>query len=110
MSLPEPIIVDLFDIEYKPSQVAIDHVGDTIESYGFSVDSIDDYDIRLWFNWKLTEDRNVGGKLIVDRMSRTFEITATSGDIVYTPLVTKDFDLIEEFLWLLEKDVNDQLE
>ena len=105
MSLPEPIIVDLFDVEYKPSKVAIDHVGDIIENFGFSVESIDDYDIRLWFNWRLTEDKAVTGKLIVDRMNRTFEITASSNDVVYTPLVTRDFDLVEEFLRLLEIDV-----
>ena len=110
MPLPKPIIVDLFDIEYRPSNVAIDHIGDVIESFGFSVDSIDNYDIKLWFNWKqLTENKAINGKLIIDRMNRIYEIAASSDNVIYTPLITKNFDLVEEFLRLLEKDIDDKV-
>jgi len=104
MSLPEPIVVDLFDVEYKPSKVAIDHIGDIIDGFGFQVENIDDYDIRLWFDWRLAENKSVKGRLIIDRMNRTFEITASNNEIIYTPLVTRNFRLVEKFLRLLEED------
>jgi hypothetical protein len=108
MPLPKPVIVDLFDVEYRPSQVAIDHVADLIEGFGFRVSDINDYDIRVWFNFGMV-NRGLDGKLIVDRMTRTFEIFAEDGGITYTALKTKDFDQIEKFLQLLEEDVNDPM-
>ena len=107
--LPKPIIVDLFDVEYRPSQVAIDHVADIIEGFGFSVSHINNYDIRVWFNFGMA-DSELDGKLIVDRMDRTFEIFAEAGEITYTALKTKEFGQVEKFLQLLEEDISDPME
>jgi hypothetical protein len=109
--LPKPIIVDLFDIEYKPSRTAIDHIADIIENHGFVVTEIKDYDIRIWFPFRENE-HGVEGTLIIDRMDRTFEISAKKvivEEINYAPLATKDFERIEEFLKLLKKDISSSI-
>jgi hypothetical protein len=105
MVLPNPIVVDLFDIEYKPSQSAIDYISDIIENHGFVVDNVNDYDIRIWFNFTLKKN-NLNGNLIVDRMKRSYEISAKTGDISYASLATKNFDLVEEWLKLLHDDLS----
>jgi hypothetical protein len=107
MPLPNPVIVDLFDIEYKPSRTAIDHIADVVESHGFSVNRIDNFDVRIWYRL-LKEGTDLSGDLIVDRMSRTFEISADCDDQKYAALATKDFDLIEDYLKLLSKDLNSE--
>jgi hypothetical protein len=109
MPLPKPIIVDLFDVEYRPSQVAIDHVADIVEGYGFSVSHINDYDIRVWFNFEMADRGGLDGKLIIDRMSRTFEIFAEDGRVTYTALKTDEFNQIERFLQLLKEDIDDSM-
>ena len=104
--LPNPIIADLFDVEFKPSRAAIDHVADIIESQGFRIASIDNFDIKIWLNFGLSEGA-LDGALVIDRMDRAFEITAKDHGISYVALKTRKFEMIEEFLRLLMEDVGD---
>lgn len=100
--LPSPVTIDLFDIEYKPSRAAIDHIADIIEGYGFSVYRIDNFDIRIWFKFTL-DGTNLDGSLVVDRMQQSYEIIAsTDNNYKYAPLDSKNFQIIEEYLQLLK--------
>jgi hypothetical protein len=109
MSLPLPIIVDLFDIEYKASRVALDHLADVVEDAGFRASKIDDYDIKIWISFDSELHTDLCGELIIDRMSRTFEISARDDSVTYTAVVTKDFSVIEKFLALLKADLDDRV-
>ena len=106
MPLPDPIVVDLFDIEYKASRVALDHLADVVDSKGFQVTKIDDFDIKIWITFGLDM---LEGILIIDRLLRNFEIAASDHEVTYTAVVTRDFSTIEKFLELLRKDLDDRL-
>ena len=106
MPLPDPIVVDLFDIEYKASRVALDHLADVIDSKGFQVTKIDDFDIKIWITFG---SGMLEGTLIIDRMLRNFEIAASDDEVTYTAVATRDFSTIESFLGLLRKDLDDRL-
>ncbi len=99
MPLPNPIIVDLFDISFKPSRTAIDHIADVIEDHGFDVQDINDYDVKIWYTFS---EGTKKGELIVNRMDRTFELSAEQDDERYPIAIFKDFDLVEDFLRLLK--------
>jgi len=105
MPLPEPIIVDLFDIEYRASRVALDHLADVVENAGFRVTKIDDFDIKIWVSFTSPLNPDLDGELILDRMLRKFEIAAKDNSVVYTAVSTRDFSIIENFLKLLNDDL-----
>jgi len=85
----------------------LDHLADLIESKGFRVTKIDDYDIKVWISF---ESGALKGTLILDRLLRQFEINAADNDVTYTAVSTKDFSTIENFLTLLRKDLDDRLD
>jgi hypothetical protein len=104
MPLPTPVLIDLFDLEYKPSQASIDHIADMVEDTGFRVYDINNYDTRIWLNFG-KNGSNVDGGLVIDRVDCGFEIFASNGDVRYASVSAKDFTIIEGFLNLLKEDV-----
>ncbi len=102
MPLPDPMASDLFNVRFKPSRASIDHIADTIESFGFNIKDIRNYDIRIWMDFEDLD--GIGGLLIVDRMNRVFEI-AVAG---YIPSVG-DFSVIEDYMALLRRELNDRV-
>ena len=102
MPLPDLIASDLFNIRFRPSRASVDHIADTIESFGFSIKDIRDYDIRIWMDF---EDLNgTSGILIIDRMQKAFEIAASG----YIP-IAGDFGVIEEYMTLLRRGLDDRM-
>jgi hypothetical protein len=102
MPLPDPIVSDLFNIRFKPSRASIDHIADTIESFGFSIKGVRNYDIKIWMDFE--DLHGTSGLLIIDRMNRVFEI-AVAG---YIP-GAGDFGVIEDYMALLRRDLNDRV-
>jgi len=91
MPLPNPIIVDLFDIEFKSSRTAIDHIADLIEDYGLNVIDVNDYDVKVWYTFSEGAKK---GELIINRMDRTFTVLADN----HPATTFKHFELVEDFL------------
>lgn len=98
MSLPTAITEDLFNIEFKTSRIALDHLADVVDENGFRVIKIDDYDIKVWFSF---ESESINGDLIVDRIKKEFHINASNGKATKS----KDFAAIEKFLMSLRKEI-----
>lgn len=105
--LHQIVETELFDITAPPHEYVIDAFAEAITS--FIVKTIDNFDVRILLTLLSPHDavlRSKGfefvGHLTIDRVRNCYEVEASllskSGNIIYTPLRSKDFNEVERYL------------
>ena len=97
--IPAHIINELFDIRYRPSDVAIDSIIEGLADKGFSTTSCSDCDLYVYLDI-ICDD--VEGELRIDRLNRDFQLNIKSktNSFVILP-ITGNWDTICKHLELL---------
>lgn len=111
--LSKTILDDIFNIEYKPTDVLIDHFSDELEDCGFVVGEVANYDTAIYIDFSIPEMTiaSLDATLVIHRMSKSFEVEASLNfhdmpdrSITYVGAISKDFDETNRYLELLRID------
>lgn len=115
----ETLLTDLFNIEHRATDVHIDHFCDALSDIGFEVVKIENFDVSVYMKFEIVgiDTAKLDGQLVIDRMSKTFEIGAKldiidcpEDSVNYAGMASEDFKEIERYLELLRQDCLQYLE
>lgn len=97
--IPSHIIQELFDIRYRPSDIAIESIIEGIADKGFSTSNCYDCDLFVYLD---IHCEDVEGELRIDRLNKNFQLNIKSktNSFVILP-ITGDWDTICKHLELL---------
>ena len=117
--IPKTILDEIFNIEFKPSDVLIDHVSDAIEDLGFVVGEVQNFDTSVYIEFSLPDlgIAKLDCTLIIHRMKKVFETTSSllfskygEKSVNYVGTVSDDFSDIEKYLRFLKIDCKQYVE
>lgn len=95
--LPSLVIKEIFNLQYKASDISLQHIADELESFGLTVKNVTNYDHAIVYEFGTIVQPIIFGELRVDRIQKTFSIVATFGDATILP-VNGDWQIIDKFL------------
>jgi hypothetical protein len=81
-SLPSPIHDEIFNIVYRPTDVALGHLTDDISARGFTIVDIIDRDLTIYLLFRRDD---ISGSIRIDRLAKLFQIEAKSAGGHYLP-------------------------
>jgi len=94
--LPHVIKKELFAIEYKINDVAVEYIVEELKKFNFEVLGVFDYDASIIIDFE-RKSNNTKGEFRVDRIKQCFEISARINDITFLP-ASGDWDIINTYL------------
>jgi hypothetical protein len=94
--LPNAIKKELFAIEYKINDIAIEYIIEELKKFNFEVSNILDCDASIIVDFE-REINKTKGELRIDRIEQCFEISARIGDATFLP-ISGGWSIIEEYL------------
>ena len=95
--LPNQIVKELFAIEYKVSDIVVDHVIEELNKFDCIPTSISDYDTSIIIEFGKIGDSPMEGELRIDRLNKQFEICARFQGNTFLPAYG-NWHIIEEYL------------
>lgn len=97
--IPAHIIQELFDVRFRPSEIALDSIVDGLLDLGFSTTSYYNCDLFVYIDI-ICED--IEGELRIDRLHKNFQLNIKSktNSFVILP-ITGSWDIICKHLELL---------
>lgn len=94
--LPQSILSDIFNTEYKLTDISIDYLIDELELHDVQVIDHDNYDCVVVI--RFTNDKiKLEGELRINRIMQHFDIIVRIDDIVFLPAIG-DWNMVIEYL------------
>lgn len=84
--LPAPIIDEIFDLRYKPGDMAIGHLCDDLEGLGLRVKEVVNHDHAVIILFDATGDHPTDGEIRVDRVRQVFDVSAVVDSELVLPV------------------------
>lgn len=84
MTLPQVVLDEIFDLRYKISEQAVEHLADQLDEFECVVVGYVDYDMSMVIAFK-RRDPPAEGELRIDRTQGDFEISIKRGDEMFLP-------------------------
>jgi len=81
-ALPNIISAELFNIQFRVSDVAIEHICSKIEEYQYVVGEVQNLDHAIYIDFGTGTAK---GQLRIDRMAKSFEICVSADGITVLP-------------------------
>jgi hypothetical protein len=99
-TLPQAVAGDIFDLRYRVSDIAIEHLADELVKFGCIVSSTVNYDSAVVIYFSRADDDThpyLDGELRIDRIEQHFAICVRYGDETILPAFG-GWSLVEEYL------------
>ncbi len=99
-TLPQVVLDEIFNLEFKVSDQAIEYISDELDKFGCVISNSFDYDMSVIIMFYKQHDKShpyLEGELRIDRIQRRFEICVKYGEETVLPAFG-DWDLIIEYL------------
>lgn len=95
--LPGPVLSEIFDLRHKPSDVALGHLLDDLDDLELVVRSTNNYDHAIVVHFYRSGDHPIQGEIRIDRIRRTFDVSAMVDGAVVLP-ASGGWGLVLEYL------------
>lgn len=94
--LPNTILSQIFNLQYKPDDILIIQIAEELENYPLIVSDILNYDHVIIYKFK-RDDPCISGYLRIDRIKKLFEICINCDGEMILP-IEGDWHVIHEYL------------
>ena len=96
--LSKAVLDEIFNVKYRVSDQALDHISDELDKFRCTVSHIEDNDhaVTIYFGREMNGMPSVEGEIRIDRITGNFEIVGICGGFMLP--IEGDWSVIIEYL------------